>query len=169
MPQALTHLRRPRGDDAENGDSRLPRRGQLGSRSLAFEVLAVTQFTPHCLRITLVAEDVAIRELTSGQELSLAHGGIHGMPSRWIVRECNPRTNRLTAGAILSLGSLDARRWASTLLPGEMVLGQPATAPSSNGAGPVAPQRRMPSGHAPGRDGHHHPLNCLNHETKRED
>jgi hypothetical protein len=99
-------------------------------RSVAFEVLAVTQFTPHCLRVTLAAGHVAMRELTWGQELSLAPDGIHGLPCRWIVREFNPRTNHLTAGAILGLGSLDVRRWASSVVPGEMVWGATLTSPA---------------------------------------
>jgi hypothetical protein len=98
-----------------------PARSIDGHRSRSFEVLAVTQCTPHCLRVTLLAEEIATSELKSGQELSLAHNGFDGTPSRWIVREFNPRTNHLTVGAILALGSLDAYRWASSVVPGELV------------------------------------------------
>jgi hypothetical protein len=93
----------------------------MGTPSPVFEVVAVTQCTPHCLRVTLVAEEVGTPGLTSGQELTLAHDGIDGTPCRWIVREFNPRTRHLTVGAILGLGPFDARRWASSVVPGELL------------------------------------------------
>jgi hypothetical protein len=102
----------------------------MGTRSLAFEVLAVTHFTPHCLRISLVAEEGGKCVVTSGQEISLAHDGIDGGPSRWIVREFDPRTRHLTAGAIPGFGSLGARRWASSVVPGEIVWGSELRIPS---------------------------------------
>jgi hypothetical protein len=37
------------------------------------------------------------------------------------VREFNPRSNHLTVGAILALGSLEAYGWASPVVPGELV------------------------------------------------
>jgi hypothetical protein len=107
-------------------------RGQrLVTRSIAFEVLDVTQFTSHCLRISLLADEVEESELISGQELLLAHVGTVGAPCRWIVRECDPRTRRVTVGAILGLGSLEARRWGASVVPGEMVRGAILTAPAS--------------------------------------
>ncbi len=98
----------------------------MGTRSRSFEVYAVTQCTPHCLRMTLVAEDVGTSELTSGQELTLAHDGVDVMPCRWIVREFNPHTKRLTVAAVLGPGPLEARRWASSVVPGELVWASPA-------------------------------------------
>lgn len=97
-----------------------------GSRSLVLEVLAVTQCTPHCLRVTLAVAEVGTSQLSSGQELTLAHDGIDGMSCRWIVREFNPRTKRLTVGAVLGLGPLDARRWASSVAPGKLVWASPS-------------------------------------------
>jgi hypothetical protein len=93
----------------------------MASRSRSFEVLAVTRCTPHCLRVTLSAEDIGTSELTLGQEVTLAHNGIDGTPCRWIVREFNPRTKHLTVGTVLGLGPLDARRWASPVVSGELV------------------------------------------------
>jgi hypothetical protein len=68
-----------------------------------------------------VAEEFETLELKSGQELSLARNGVDGTACRWIVREFNPRTNHLTVGAILALGSLEAYGWASPVVPGELV------------------------------------------------
>ena len=96
----------------------------MATRSLAFELLAVTRFTPHCLRISLVAEEGGKCEVTTGQEFSLVHDGTDGAPSRWIVREFDPRTRHLTAEDIPGLGSLGARRWASSVVPGEIVWGR---------------------------------------------
>jgi hypothetical protein len=93
----------------------------MGTPSRSFEVLAVTQSTPHCLRVTLVAEEVGTSELSSGQELTLAHDGSDGTPCRWIVREFDPRTKHLTVGAILGLGPHDARCWASSVVLGELL------------------------------------------------
>jgi hypothetical protein len=98
----------------------------MGTRSFAFEVLAVTQLTSHCVRICLLAEDAERCELISGQEISLGHDDTDRGPSRWIVREFNPRTKHLTVGSILALGSLEARRWLSSVVPGEMVWVQPS-------------------------------------------
>jgi hypothetical protein len=107
---------------AERRVASIARRGQLMvTRSRSFEILAVTQCTPHCLRVTLVAEESATLELKSGQELALAHNGVDGTACRWIVREFNPRTNHLTVGAILALSPLEAYRWASSVVPGELV------------------------------------------------
>jgi hypothetical protein len=105
----------------------------MGARSLAFEVLAVTDFSPACLRISLLAERVGNCEVTSGQEFSLAHDGIDGPPSRWIVREFDPRTSHLTAEAIPSPGSLGARWWASSVVPGEIVWGVSRVSPHESG------------------------------------
>jgi hypothetical protein len=91
------------------------------TRSRSFEVLAVAQYTPHCLRVTLVAEESATPELKSGQELSLAHKDVDGTSCQWIVRDFNSRTNQLTVGAILALGPFEAYRWASSVVPGELV------------------------------------------------
>ena len=64
--------RLPSDEEAQRRVVRIPQRVQLvGTRSIAFEVLAVTQFSPHCVRISLLAEKVERCELTSGQELSL--------------------------------------------------------------------------------------------------
>jgi hypothetical protein len=93
----------------------------MGTRSCSFEVVTVTQYTPHCLRVTLVAEEIGTSQLTAGQDLTLADDGMGALPSRWIVREVNPRTKRLTVGTVLGLGPLDDRRWASPVVPGKLV------------------------------------------------
>ena len=97
--------------------------GTMDLRTIAFEVLAVTQSTPHCLRISLLPQDGWTCELTSGQELSLMLNGRKGLPFRWIVRELDPQTTQLSVGAVLGLSSLDAGRWRSSLVPGEVLWG----------------------------------------------
>jgi hypothetical protein len=68
----------------------------VGIRSIAFEVLAVTQFTPHCVRNSLLAEEDGRCELTSGQELSLSDDGADGVPYLWIWgRSIRPRNTSL--------------------------------------------------------------------------
>jgi hypothetical protein len=98
----------------------------MGTRSCSFEVLTVTQYTPHCLRVTLVAEEIGTSQLTAGQDLTLADDGMGALPSRWIVREFNPRTKRLTVGTVLGLGPLDDHRGASSVVPGKRVWASPS-------------------------------------------
>jgi hypothetical protein len=91
------------------------------TRSRSFEVFAVTQCLPPCLRVTLVAEDVGTSELTSGQKLTLAHDGVNGISRRWILRAFYPHTKRLTVAAVMGLGLPDARRGTSSVVPGQLV------------------------------------------------
>jgi hypothetical protein len=70
--------------------------------------------------VTLVAGEVAASELTSGEELTLAHSGIDGTPCRWIMREFIPCTS-LTVGIRHWPGPLDLRRWAWPIAPGQLV------------------------------------------------
>lgn len=105
-----------RADTSVAGPSQM-----IGTRSLALEVLAVTQCTPHCLRVTLAMDELGTSELSSGQELTLAHDGSDDMSCRWIVREFNPHAKRLTVGAVLGIGPFDAVRWVSSIVPGELV------------------------------------------------
>jgi len=82
MPRHSPHATDPaafheRSDDiGEQHMSHICQRSQrMVTRSIAFEVLEVTQFTSHCLRISLLADEVEKCELISGQELLLAHVG----------------------------------------------------------------------------------------------
>jgi hypothetical protein len=97
----------------------------MGTRSCSFEVLTVRQYTPHCLRVTLAAEEVGTSQLTMGQDLTLADDGMRAVPSRWIVREFNPRSKRLTVGTVLGVGPLNDRRSASWVAPGKLVWASP--------------------------------------------